>query len=701
MSPIFGKRCPNCDFENNPDARFCAKCGSPLAGSGGKICGVCKTENRQDAIYCKKCGRLLSTNEDVQVQHNHWSRREGDFAAKLDISDLPGLLRKTLEVEAGTQALVYAQGIPQEILPPGAYTLDSIGMKISNWLKGVPKAATVLLVDVVPAEMVIHIEKRFTSDPLPVSLTMRLVVEVENAGKFMLAALHGRERYSMNDLRQYVEPEVASITDLYLRQHTLEQLVQNPATRKELELAVEEGLRTTFNQYGLILRSLRTVELDLQAQDKINGIKGNYSLLAEEGEAEYDGTEKLLALKKKFDLQTLAQETTVVELKEREVELDERKIRLVQRIRQTALSDRMDEVKSVNDFDKFLEEIDRQNLLSDKEKEDLKKSWREGGEDHDRARAFLLARTDVEEMYHKDAIEIKLRGENDLNQQEYQLELARIKAEKMLPIQEMERTSRMKDFNLGIDIRSRDFDQTQKEKWADANTSVDMFLRIKKEKAAIQQQIEEQALVMRLEEAKANVEREIALMDTQHKHEMERIEKLGTLGSEALIAASSVEQGMILKDLKRTEILKGMTEDQILAMAAENSPEIARVFEEKYRAVAEGKASEREKEIYERLLMNSKENQQILIDVQKDFMLHQQQMSQHDIDAIKDVSIAYAQKGSEPIIINSGGAFIPTSGHPGKAGESEETKTCPTCGRQVTVSSRYCQYCNNEFKDVK
>ena len=270
MSPLFGKKCSSCGFENGHDAKFCASCGAPLPGSGGRICGSCKAENRQDAVYCKNCGLPLATNEDVKVQHNHWARREGDFAARLDINDLPGLLSKTLEVEDGTQALVYARGVPQEILPPGAYTMDSIGMKISNWVKGVPTAATVLLVDIAPTELVVHIEKRFTSDPLPVNLTMRLVVAVENAGKFLLAALHGRERYSINELRSYVEPEVNAIADLYIRQHTLEQLVQNPSTRKELELAVEEGLRSTFNQYGLVLRSLRTAELDLQAQDKIS-----------------------------------------------------------------------------------------------------------------------------------------------------------------------------------------------------------------------------------------------------------------------------------------------------------------------------------------------------------------------------------------------------------------------------------------------
>ena len=82
MSPLFGKKCSNCEFENNGDARFCAKCGSPLAGAKGKKCGVCGTDNKLDAIYCKECGRHLSANQEVEVKAQHWSRNEGDLDRK-------------------------------------------------------------------------------------------------------------------------------------------------------------------------------------------------------------------------------------------------------------------------------------------------------------------------------------------------------------------------------------------------------------------------------------------------------------------------------------------------------------------------------------------------------------------------------------------------------------------------------------------
>ena len=669
MSPLFGKKCPNCDTENNHDAVFCKQCGSPFANKGKKVCGVCGEENKQDSLYCKNCGRPLSANEEVQIQGNHWSRRGDDFAARLEVTDLPGLFSKKLQIETGTQALVYANGVPQEILPPGVYALDSVGITISNWLQGIPKSATILLVDAAPSEVVIDIANRFTSDPLPISLKMRMVVEVKDAAKFLLTALRGRERYSLEDLRQYIQPEVAAAVDQYLSKHTLEQLVQNTATRSELELVVEEALRVTFSQYGLKLISLRTSELDLEAYDKIKGITGHYSLIVSEGEAEVSGKQKLLELQKKVDLQELMEETA-------KVEQEARKVELYQRMRQAAMSDKMNEVRSEEDFAKFLDDIDRQKLLAEKEKQDLLRGWREETEDHNRARAFLLATAEVEEKYHLKAIEIKGNGDLAVIEQDYQLDRERKRAELTLEIEE-------KKWRAALEQRKTEELQDIEE----ARQGIDLLLYLKRGKLDLQ-----------LEEERARVEIEIQRMDAEHRLEMERLQTLSTLSIEALIAASPAEQGRILQDLKHAELMQSMSEEQILAMAAAKSPEIGKVFEAKYQAIAEGNASEHEREIYERLIAGNKESQVLLIETQKDAMNRLQQMSEHNIEAMRDVSKAYAQQTHPPVVFAGAGT---EQGQKPSGALDKELKRCPACGRMVEANSRYCRYCNNEFKDMK
>lgn len=698
MSPLFGKKCSNCEFENNGDARFCAKCGSPLAGAKGRKCGVCGTDNKLDAIYCKECGRLLSSNQDVEVKAQHWSRNEGDFAARLEVFDLPGIFSKKLEVEIGTQAMIISGATPQEILPPGLYTLDSVGKTIARWFNGVPKAATVLLVDASPVEMVIQIANRFTSDPLPISLAMRLVIEVDDASKFLINVLRGRERYSVDDMQKYIEPEIAAVVDDYLAQHTLEQLVKNNATRNELELAIEEALRKTFRQYGLKLISLRTAELDLEVYDKIKGIKGKNSLLLAEGEAELEADKLLSELRNKVDLQDLTKETS-------KVELEEKKANLYQRMRQTVANDKMNEVRSEVEFNKFLDDIDKQKLLSEKERQDLLRGWKEESEDHDRARAFMLAKADVEEKYQLQVAAIKASGETQIQEQETQLDLARRRADMTLQIEEQKWQAAIKQQQAVLEVsklesekRRLEFDQDMDE----AEKGLKLLDIMKRQKAALEAEIADRDLDRRLKEARQLVEIEIVKEDAAHKREMERMDKLATLGTEALIAASPVEQGRILQDLKRLESFKDMSEDQILALAAEKNPELGKVFEEKFRAIAEGKASEREREMYEKLLGESKDYQKLLMETQKDAMDRLQQTSQHGMDTIKEISVAYAQKGSDPLIITGqGGNSISRPSDITMNQSQEETKTCPGCGRQVVVTSRFCQYCNNEFKDMK
>jgi len=49
------RTCPKCGEKNDPDAKFCDKCGTSLV----KICRSCGEENDADAVYCDNCGSRL------------------------------------------------------------------------------------------------------------------------------------------------------------------------------------------------------------------------------------------------------------------------------------------------------------------------------------------------------------------------------------------------------------------------------------------------------------------------------------------------------------------------------------------------------------------------------------------------------------------------------------------------------------------
>lgn len=57
---IRGIRCPSCGHLNDPNAKFCVRCGSPLsrgeAGMRGKYCPRCGAPLRPGAKFCVRCG---------------------------------------------------------------------------------------------------------------------------------------------------------------------------------------------------------------------------------------------------------------------------------------------------------------------------------------------------------------------------------------------------------------------------------------------------------------------------------------------------------------------------------------------------------------------------------------------------------------------------------------------------------------------
>lgn len=63
-------------------------------------------------------------------------------------------------------------------------------------------------------------------------------------------------------------------------------------------------------------------------------------------------------------------------------------------------------------------------------------------------------------------------------------------------------------------------------------------------------------------------------------------QRLCELSAEALVAVSGLEQALLLAELRRTDILKGLSEEQILALAAEKSPAVLRAFQERFEALS-------------------------------------------------------------------------------------------------------------------
>lgn len=841
---MFDPKCPQCGKPVSRQARFCGSCGAALSG-GTIVCGVCAAENNANANFCRECGRPLAQSASPEVQRHHWARRDEDFAVRIEANDLPGTLQRGLVIEPGTNAILIEHGVNRGMVPPGKYVLENAGQKLWDWLtNGIPERATALLVDVTPTELLFNLGGRFTSDPLPIGVTVRVQVAVDEPAKFLINLLKGRERLSKDDLRQYLYPEVVQVVDRWLRQHTLQDLAEDAGQHEKLELTLEEALKTTFGQTGLRFLQIRAVELNLEPYDKVKGIRGKYALWTMETTAELEGRKGALSLsaearrveedeqdrqrteeadrqerreregaarderqakeavdrkaryaelQHQVDLLALADET-------RKVQMQEDRVQLYQRMRQAVSSDKMNDVRTEADFDRFLDEIDHEKLLREKERQDLERVWKEEGEDHDRARAHLLAKLDIEQQFEERGLRARLQHSADLQTIDNEIEISRKRAD-------FDFETRRKNVDIEIDLerkrreielerekieeerqeRKRDLDrltqqqklederrarqQDREEDRADAVMGMELLAKMKENRLkdeesrlALQRLDEEERLrihrVDELERSKlqqslalermeaeerlrqaardhefkvqqAKDEQALKTQQREQDYQLERMRLTADMGPEALISLSGPEQARILADLKKAEALKDMTEEQILAMAAEHSPAVAQALQEKFRAIAAGQTSQEVKDLYERLLKEREaavetarqqqaENERLLREdadkrvretsaAWEKATAQAKDTTERAIDRMADVAQAFARNPAQPpapVIVNNP-AGVPQVIHPGMGvglaahnPPGTELKTCPKCGHSVVAEERFCEHCGHAFEGM-
>jgi hypothetical protein len=294
----------------------------------------------------------------------------------------------------------------------------------------------------------------------------------------------------------------------------------------------------------------------------------------------------------------------------------ERRVQLYKRMRQAVLQDKLSALRTEEELERYLHGLDKRKLLREAELEEFKRemAWRREG--WEALKRHLLTRLDV-------------IFEEDLKTYQAVKELERQKMR-----EEFERAEEEKDLELGLKALER------------------------------------------LKEIKRRDELE--RKRAEHQMELERMEKMTQFSVEALIAATGPEQARLLAELKRTEILSGLSEEQILALAAEKSPEVAKAFQEKFRSLSAGEL----RGLYEKLLdarrVSDERAGEILWEV---------------LDKVVEALGRKGGSGPTVVVTGQGGpTVIPGSGIP-----AGEVQICRRCHAKSPVGTRYCPNCGESF----
>jgi len=575
--------CPKCGKGVSQGANFCPYCGVPLS-TGRRVCGFCGAEAPADAVYCSRCGRPMEETERPAISGNRWGKGGDDFAVRVDVTDVPGFFRRELIIEPGTRALFIVDGrVPEEgVLGPGRYAFDNLAQRIAGL--GKAREVTAILVDGGDVELDFTIPDLFTSDPIRITMDCRLVVRVGNPVLFLTNLMKGRRNFPRSELRRYLFEEIQNATQEAVGEWSVRELHANLAFKEELATHIGAHLKRTFERAGLDFDRVRALNFRHERWDEMRGVKEEYFLQLSREEAELEGRRRLLDVLSQKELQELA--------------YYEGRVQLHDRMRRAVLEDKLSELRTEEELERYLHELDRQKLLREEEIEELKRqfAWRrEGWEALKRHYLSLL-----DAMFEMELE--KLRRKREREEDLADLEIAR----------------------KGFEILS-----------------------------------EHKARKMQLE--------------------LERMEKMSRLSVEALIAVSGPEQARLLAELKRTEILRGMSEEQILALAAEKSPEVARAFQEKFRALS----AEEQGRFYERLLEARRASDEKTTELLREALAG-------IVEALgqgreKGPAVVVTGQGTPTVISGSG---VPTGG---------EVQICRRCHAKSPVGTKYCPNCGEAF----
>jgi hypothetical protein len=673
---------------------------------GGKVrCGFCGALLPSDAQFCSECGKPVGDWREPVVDSHRWKRSPEDFATRVDVDDVPGFLRKQLVVEPGTQAILLAEGRNLGVVGPGTYTLQTLLDKVAGLVS--VRQMSAILVDVGDVTLDMTIPDLFTSDPLKVQVDCQLTVHLQDPLAFFINVMRGRRSYPLAMLRDFLFGEVQNAAAECIARHSMAELGTNLALKDEFATYIAEHLNRTLERSGLALTGVRTLNYVHRRWDAVRGQEEEYLLQATEEEARLKGQRRLLDLWNEGQLLEIAKQ-------EAEVTHHEQRAAVRERMRRLLLSEQLTEVRDLNALEKALREVDREKLLRENEWEELQRDLRERWEDHEAARAHLLAKLAAERDYERRLAELKMRRDLETQELEFEQDLAWRRMQREIEIEEQrylfdlkrrraeeefEREKRLRQAEAEAKIREIAHSQEVAEDLQDlevARKGFEILAEKHEREFRLRWENERQMLDLRLQEQRFQLDAELRRLREQHQAEMERLQAFSNLSAEALIAVSGPEQARLLAELKRTEVLKGMSEDQILALAAERSPQIAEAFKEKFRAAGAPEAQAEVKTLYERMLAEQKAATEALSEAQERQARRLQEMFEKALDSQREATTAFAGRGSEGqvIVVSGTGSTVarPTSG----AEESQQVILCRRCHTKLPVGTRYCHNCGEE-----
>jgi len=704
------QKCPNpeCGAEVKSDQKFCLKCGEKLPG--GTIRCTCGQSIPANAKFCTSCGRETKDtdatsiiNKQPNIVHGKWARAQDDFAARVEASDLKGIFTKGLVIEPGTTALLFAGGKHEGTLESGSYDLGGLKKKIVDL--NFSKKYSAVLIDSSDVPFDIIVNKIYTKDDLPVDIEVSLSLKISKPLSFFQNLFKSRLSFPISEFKGILFKEMQNYLNGALSKINFEELSTSRDSLERIENGLSEHMKASLERNGIMIVQLRALDFRQEGME-----------WQRERKAELRQKKEELWLDRKDD--------------ELEIEDLENRLDLGNKLRESKNLDQMSLLKNEDEIEKFKGEMGLSSLMRESEFDKMKKIIVENKDDRESVRNHLLNEIEINRKHDLEILSLKLKGE--LNKASNQQEVSDVqhKLSKMSMLKESERTQlelgvitelkiknerlqsdldgKLKSAKNESEIRSIEREQDRLDDELDQYEAQLGLKTLAQMKAVNREDEEERLKIQREHEA---FMRKLDMEEKAHdvKLEKEKIDALSNASVEVLISQSGPEQSKMLAELRNTEVMKEMTDDQILALAAKDSDAVAEAFKEKYKSTN----SEEVKKQYEKMLSIKDEvsgahkdaldrNERIQKDMMESLeriasagMTGKIQSDQEKIDAerrLSDKVEALADKSIDKMAdVASSKARGPAGGH--------GLIICKHCHSELNLASdlKFCSECGKEI----
>lgn len=470
---------------------------------------------------------------NAELENNRWNVQPSEFAVRVMVSDIKGLLRKSLVIEPGVRAMIVQDGALLGEVGPGEYSMLSLEQTLMFWRKARQSTAILGRMEDVPFRF--QLKQLPTAENLLVDVDVQIVIQLADTVPFLHNLMGAQDVVKRDGLQKMLHPLLRRALWNAIGKTSISKLTSSGAS--ELLIGdVDSSLQAWCERYGLNFVDLRLMSARHEKFDAMKRKAGEIELI----KAGVAQKAKLDTLYSENELRKIQRKENLNELRvlAANVETDGMESRLAARIQRIEVEDRIRETLNDEQFSKIssredlknrLLEIDQQKVLRREQLDELLEQYERNKEDRGLARTHFLKTLDLQRGSELTELRQEIDQASELRYIDHQIVLADKAA-----------TIKSGKWKLKLQQRREEAD------WQDE----------RKERQTAQQ-LDRLAKVQELNYTDAERKQRLAseMADGDHRRQLEKMQTMDGLKSETLIASANVDNAALLADLKKQEAM--------------------------------------------------------------------------------------------------------------------------------------------------